>query len=121
MIRAIAIAGILAGLSLTASPVLADNSPPHLVAACESALDGMASQTVRKETVRAIGKGARVSVLPFCMGVGPLDFGNASGLGKTIGANPVLAAALSRSGFRADDVTNITIMGSSVRLYVHRD
>ncbi len=121
MIRAIAIAGVLAGLSFTASPVLADNDPPGVVARCQSALDAMSGQTVRKETVRALGKGTRVNVIPFCMGVGTLSFGNASGLGKTIGANPVLAAALARSGFRADDVTNITVQGSSVRLYVHRD
>ncbi len=121
MIRTtIAIAGVLAGLSFTATPAFAINSPPALVAACESSLDGMSS-IVRKETVRAIGKGMRITVIPFCMGVGPLDFGNASGLGKTIGANPVLAAALSRNGFRADDVTSIVIVGSWVRLYVHRE
>ena len=73
----------------------------------------MSSHTVRKEEVRAIGKNAQVRVQTFCMGIGPIDFGNASGLGKTIGANPVLAAALARRGFRADDVTSISIYGNS--------
>ncbi|MBN9304495.1 MAG: hypothetical protein BGO82_12700 [Devosia sp. 67-54] len=122
MFRSPAFAALLAaGLVLPAAPALAINSPPHLVAQCESALDMMSHRIVRKETVRAIGPKTRVHVMPFCMGIGPLDFGNASGLGKTIGANPVLAKALARSGFRADDVTNITISGNSVTLYVHRE
>jgi hypothetical protein len=122
MTRSIALAALLAaGLTLPAAPALAINSAPQMVAECESALDLMSHRIVRRETVRAIGPEARVYVQPFCMGVGPLDFGNASGLGKTIGANPVLADALARSGFRADDVTNITISGNSVTLYVHRE
>jgi len=76
---------------------------------------------VRKQTVAAVGANAHVSVIPFCMGVQFNDFGNAAGLGKTIGANKVLAHALARNGWRADDVTSITIRGNSVQLYVHRD
>ena len=121
MIKSLTIAALAAALALPAAPVLANNNPPGVVAACQGALDAMSSHTVRKETVRAIGANAQVRVQTFCMGVGPIDFGNASGLGKTIGANPVLAQALARRGFRADDVTNININGNSVTLVVHRE
>ncbi len=121
MFKTIAIAAVLgAGFAVPATSGLAANSPDYLVNACRSSLDGMRT-IVRKETVRALGPGTRVSVIPFCMGVQFNDFGNAAGLGKTIGANKVLAAALSRSGWRADDVTSIAINGNYVRLYVHRD
>jgi len=121
VIKSLTIVALAATLALPAAPALANNNPPGLVAACQSALEGMSNHIVRKEAVRAIGKGARVTVRTFCMGIGPLDFGNASGLGKTIGANPVLASALARRGFRADDVTNISIDGNHVTLVVHRE
>lgn len=121
MIKALAIAALLgAGVALPATPVLAANSPEYLINACRSSLDGMRT-IVRKQTVQAIGADWHVSVMPFCMGVQYEDFGNAAGLGKTIGANPVLARALARSGFRADDVTSIVVGDKSVTLYVHRD
>ena len=119
MFKSLSIVALAAALALPAAPVLANNNPPEVVAGCQSALDAMSSHIVRKEAVRAIGGNARVHVQTFCMGIGPIDFGNASGLGKTIGANPVLAAALARSGYRADDVTNISINGNSVTLVVH--
>ena len=122
MLRTLILAGPVAmALALPAAPAFAINSPPGLVAECQSALDGMRYPIVRKESVRALGPETRVHVMPFCMNIGPLDFGNAAGLGKTIGDNPVLVRALSRAGFRADDVTNITIRGNSVTLYVHRE
>ena len=120
MLKALAIVAAVGAFALPATPVFAANSPPALVAACRSALDGM-RVIVRKETVRAVGADARVSVIPFCVGIQFDDFGNAAGLGKTIGANKTLARALQRSGWRADDVTSIAINGNNVRLYVHRD
>ena len=120
MTKAIAIAAFIAATTLPAAPALAVNSPDYLVARCQSALDGM-RQIVRKEAVRAIGPDARVSVVPFCIGIGPIDFGNAAGLTKVIGDNPVLARALKRTGWRSDDVTSIRINGNSVRLYVHTE
>lgn len=122
MIRTITLAAfVAAGIALPAAPAFAINSPDYLVARCQGALEFMSSKIVRKEAVRAIGQNARVTVTPFCMGIGPLDFGNAAGLGKTIGANPVLARALARSGFRTGDVTNIQINGDRVTLTVHRE
>ncbi len=118
MIRTLTIAALVAA-GLSATPVLAaNNSPDALVNACRSSLQ---TTIVRKQAVQAIGKDARVSVIPFCMGVQFMDFGNAAGLGKTIAANPVLARALKRAGWRADDVTSIAINGNYVRLYVHRE
>ena len=119
MFKAVAIAALFAAL-LPAAPAFAINSPDYLVAQCQSALDGM-NHIVRKQAVQAIKSGARVSVVPFCIGIGPIDFGNAAGLTKVIGDNPVLAAALRRSGWRSDDVTSIRINGNSVTLYVHTE
>ena len=119
MFKAIAIVAAFT-IAVPVVPALAANSPPALVAACQSALEGQ-PRIVRKEAVRAIGKGAHIYVVPFCIGIQVDQFGNAAGLGKTIGANPVLAAVLKRHGWRADDVTGIVITGNSVRLYVHRD
>lgn len=121
MFKSLTIAALAVALVLPAAPVFANNDPPGLVSRCQTALEAMSNHIVRKETVRAIGKGAQVTVRTFCMGIGPLDFGNASGLGKTIGANPVLASALAQRGFRADDVTNINIDGNHVTLVVHRE
>ena len=109
--------GAMLALSLPL-PAMAD-TPAETV--CRGALSNMGNTIVRKDTVRALGPGTRVYVMPFCMGVQLNDFGNAAGLGKTIGANPVLAAALARNGFRADEVTHIRINGNSVTLYVHRE
>ena len=120
MLKALAIAALLAtGLALPAAPaVAAPKSSEYLAALCRSALQ---TKIVRKEAVRAVGPEAHVRVIPFCVGIQIMDFGNAAGLGKTIGANPVLARALKRAGWLADDVTSIRIDGNSVRLYVHRE
>lgn len=118
MFKAITIVAALA-LAVSAAPALAD-SPQYLINGCQSAL-GLQPKIVRKEAVSAIGKTARVSVVPFCMGIDFQDFGNAAGLSKTIAANPVLANALARSGFLPSEVTSIVISGDSVQLYVHRD
>lgn len=104
--------------AVPATPVFAANSPPYLVDSCRSQLQRM-DTIVRKQTVAAVGPSAHVSVIPFCIGVQVDQFGNAAGLGKTIGANRTLARALARSGYKADDVTSITIRGNSVQLYVH--
>jgi len=120
MLKAFAIVAAIGALAMPATPALAANSPEYLVNACRGSLDAMRT-IVRKQTVAAVGANAHVSVIPFCMGVQFNDFGNAAGLGKTIGANKVLAHALARNGWRADDVTSITIRGNSVQLYVHRD
>lgn len=117
MLKALILATALATLAIPVAPAFAD-SPVQ--AACKSALDGQ-RVIVRKEAVRAVDRTYRVSVTPFCMGVQINDFGNAAGLGKTIASNPTLAAALSKRGYRADDVTSIAINGKSVRLYIHRD
>lgn len=120
MLKALAVTAVAAALLAPAAPVLAANSPPFLVSACLSSLNGK-RQIVRKETVRSIDRSWRVHVQPFCLGIQYNDLGNAAGLGKTIGANPVLAAALANRGWRADDVTSIVVSGHSVTLYVHRD
>jgi len=120
MLKTLVISGLVGAALAAALPAPAFADTP-LEIRCRGALSFMANTIVRKETVRAIGADARVRVSPFCMGVQINDFGNAAGLGKTIGANPVLARALARRGFRSDDVTNITINGDSVTLYVHRD
>ena len=119
MHKAIALAALLV-TALPVAPAFAINSPDYLVAQCQSALDGM-NHIVRKQAVQAIKPGAHVSVIPFCIGIGPIDFGNAAGLTKVIGDNPVLAKALRRAGWRSDDVTSIRIDGNSVRLYVHTE
>ena len=85
---------------------------------CASPLNFLS--TVRKETVSAIGHGANVAVREICGGVNLSSFGNAGGLGKTIGANPTLSAALNSYGWSADDVVGIRISGGNVLLYVHR-
>jgi hypothetical protein len=119
MLKTVVIAAIVGGaLASLPIPAMADTRAETV---CRSALSNMSGTIVRKETVRRIGTRARIYVMPFCMGVQLNDFGNAAGLGKTIGANPVLAAALARNGFRADEVTNIRINGNSVTLYVHRE
>ena len=109
--------GTMLALSLPL-PAMADTRAETV---CRGALSDMGNTIVRKDTVRALGPSTRVYVMPFCMGVQLNDFGNAAGLGKTIGANPVLAAALASSGFRADEGTNIRINGNTVTLYVHRE
>ena len=119
MLKALAIALALGAVALPATPVFADQND-QLAQICAGVLDRQ-PRIVRKETVRAIGAGARVSVHPLCMGIGMFTFGNAAGLGKTVAANPVLAHALARYGLRGDDVTGIVINGNSVALYVHRD
>jgi hypothetical protein len=75
---------------------------------------------VRKEQVAAIRPDTRVVLHSICRGVDLFDFGNAAGLGRTIAANPTLARALSRHGWRPDDVVGIAIRGSVVDLYDHR-
>jgi hypothetical protein len=117
MLKAFVLAATVAALALPAVPAFAD-TPAQL--ACKSALEGQRT-IVRKEAVRAVDHSYRVSIVPFCMGIQLNDFGNAAGLGKTIGSNPVLAAALARHGWRADDVTSIAINGNWVRLYIHRE
>ena len=112
-----ALTGAMLALSVPV-PAMADTGVETV---CRGALSNMSGTIVRKDTVRALGPSTRVYVMPFCMGVQLNDFGNAAGLGKTIGANPVLAKALARNGFRADEVTNIRINGNSVTLYVHRE
>ena len=119
MLKALAIMTALGAVALPATPVFAVQND-YLAQQCAAVLDRQ-PRIVRKEAVNAIGKGAHVSVHPLCMGIGMFTFGNAAGLGKTIGANPVLARALARNGYRADDVTGIVINGNSVALYVHRD
>ena len=113
--------GSLIGASLAAALPAPAQAETPIEIRCRGALSFMGNTIVRKEAVRAVGAKASVHVRPFCMGVQLNDFGNAAGLGKTIGANPVLARALARSGFRTDDVTNIKIDGNSVTLYVHRE
>ena len=120
MLKMIVISGLIGAALAAALPAPAMADTPIEIR-CRGALSSMGNTIVRKEAVRAIGAGAAVHVSPFCMGVQLNDFGNAAGLGKTIGANPVLTKALARRGFRADDVTNITIRGNSVTLYVHRE
>ena len=120
MLKFVAITAF-AGITLAASLPLRALADTPAETVCRGALSNMGNTIVRKDTVRAIGPGARVYVMPFCMGVQLNDFGNAAGLGKTIGANPVLAEALARNGFRADEVTNIRVNGNSVTLYVHRE
>ena len=119
MLKALAIIASIGVTAVPATPVFAEQND-YLAQQCAAVLDRQ-PRIVRKETVSAIGKGARVTIHQLCMGIGMFTFGNAAGLGKTIGANPVLVRALSRSGFRADDVTGIVINGNSVALYVHRD
>src|SRR3569833_1159619 len=119
MNKAIALVVLIAA-TLPAAPAFAINSPDYLVAQCQSSLDSM-RRIVRKEAVQAIRPGTKVHVVPFCIGIGPIDFGNAAGLTKVIGDNPVLAKALRRAGWRSDDVTSIRIDGNSVRLYVHTE
>lgn len=75
---------------------------------------------VRKEQVAAIKPGTQVVLHSICRGVPLSDFGNAAGLGRTIAANPTLARALARHGWRPDDVIAVAIRGGVVDLYVHR-
>lgn len=120
MLKAVVVSGVVAATLAIALPLpaMADTGAEIV---CRGALSDMANTIVRKDKVRAIGPETKVYVTPFCMGVQLNDFGNAAGLGKTIGANPVLADALARNGFRADEVTNIRISPNSVTLYVHRE
>ena len=120
MLKTLAISGLVGATLAAALPAPAMADTP-LEIRCRGALSAMGNTIVRKEAVRAVGANASVHVRPFCRGVQLNDFGNAAGLGKTIGSNPVLASALARHGFRSDDVTNIRIDGNSVTLYVHRE
>jgi len=117
----IAATTVLMGTMLALSLSFSAQADTRAETVCRGSLSNMSGTIVRKDTVRAIGRGTHVYVMPFCMGVQLNDFGNAAGLGRAIGANPVLAAALARNGFRADEVTNIAINGNSVTLYVHRE
>ena len=82
-----ALTGAMLALSVPL-PAMADTGVETV---CRGALSNMSGTIVRKDTVRALGPSTRVYVMPFCMGVQLNDFGIAAGLGKTIGANPVLS------------------------------
>src|SRR3569833_3426723 len=97
MHKAIALAALLV-TALPVAPAFAINSPDYLVAQCQSARDGM-NHIVRKQAVQAIKPGAQVRVIPFCIGFGPIDFGNAAGLTKVFGVFLVLVLVLRRVGW----------------------
>lgn len=118
MIKAIAMVAALA-LTVPAAPVFAASSVSAYQAGCANVLNYI-PRIVRKQTVRAVGPDARVTLHGVCVGVDLFDFGNAGGLGKTIWANPTLHAALARRGLHADDVVGISVRGTSVDLYIHR-
>jgi hypothetical protein len=61
----------------------------------------------------------KVTIHPICTGLNMVTFGNASGLSKTIAANPTLVQALAKHRWRPEDVTAINIHDTSVDLYVH--
>jgi hypothetical protein len=108
------------GLALPAVPAFASSKLDQLLASeCRSVLESQ-PRIVRREQVQALGPGTHVSIFPLCVGIDVQDLGNAAGLGRTIAANPVLSAALSRAGWRADDVLGIVINGNSAQLYVTR-
>ena len=118
MLKVLAAIAVI-GLALPAAPAMADAREDYLAQICRNVLASQ-PRIVRKESVAAIGPGARVSIHPLCTGIDIQDLGNAAGLGKTIAANPTLRAALAHRGWRGDDVTGIVINGNSVTLYVHR-
>ena len=118
MIKAIAMVAALA-LAVPAAPVFAASSLSDYQASCANVFNYI-PRIVRKETVRAVGPDARVTLHGVCVGVDLFDFGNAGGLGKTIWANPTLRSALTRRGLRADDVVGINVRSNSVDLYIHR-
>ncbi len=111
-------------VALSAAPALAQSSKPPLTAEqiyermCGNILNVLPN--VRKDAVAAVPAGADVVLHRVCTGVQLNSFGNVVGLGHTIAANPALSAALSRWGYRADDVVGIRIDGDTVQLYVHR-
>ena len=114
---------LVAGLAaLPAAPVLAApmSALEQYERMCANVLN-FTPRIVRKEAVAAIGSDKRIVVHSICRGVDLTESGNAAGLRRTIAANPVLRAALSRSGWRADDVVAIDPTGASVQLYVHRN
>jgi hypothetical protein len=119
MLKPIAVLAALA-LAIPAAPALAG---PMRVAddasMCANVLNFL-PRIVRKEQVTAVRPGARVVLHSICRGEDLFDFGNAAGLGRTIAANPTLARALARQGWRADDVVGIAIRDGAVDLYVHR-
>lgn len=119
MLKAIAIAAL--GFALAVPPAGA----AQLVASsdyedsCANVLNFI-PRIVRREAVAAVQPGTRVVLHQICQGVQLNDFGNAGGLGRTIAANPTLASALARNGWRPDDVVGVNIRSGAVDLYVHR-
>ena len=117
IVAAIAVIGLTA---LPAVPALASSKMDQLLAEeCRGVLQSQ-PRIVRREQVAALGADSHISITPLCVGIDIQDLGNAAGLGKTIAANPTLVAALSRAGWRADDVLSIVINGQSVQIYVTR-
>jgi hypothetical protein len=107
-------------LSLSAAPAPAATAKvAEEPTMCANVLNFL-PRIVRREQVAAIQPGTRVVLHAICPGEDLFDLGNAAGLSRTIAANPALADALARHGFRADDVIAIAIRGGAVDLYVHR-
>ncbi len=71
--------------------------------------------------VRGVDDASRVWVTEFCVGTSLMRAdGNAAYLRTAIAKNGVLTEALSRSGFHADDVFAVKMMGDdTINLFVH--
>jgi hypothetical protein len=113
------LAAILSLGLATAAPA-AQRTPAEKLFQRECANSLNTLRIVRPSRLAAVTGASNVVLHQICRGVRMTTFGNAGGLRHTIAANPVLARALGRHGFSADEVVGVEFgAGDSVHLYVH--
>jgi hypothetical protein len=109
---------LLLALLLAGSPAPALASVPS----CAS-FASMLPPIVRKEAIAAVDESYVIQLWSFCRGYQFLDTGNAGGLTRTIGNNPVLVEAIRDADpqARPDDVKYVRIVGNRIDLWLHHD
>jgi hypothetical protein len=93
---------------------------PRSTASCDSQLGHM--PRVYKSQIEAIDSSSRIWVTELCPGFSMLrSEGNGAYLSSTIAANELLAEALGRKGYRAQDVFAVQILSDNIiNLFVGR-
>ena len=95
--------------------------PAARAADCDPAFAAGFPQAVNKAAVAAVDASTDINFWQFCVGREFHDYGNATGVLRTIAANPLLADPIEQKGWRIDDVKFVRIGNGRIDLWLHRD
>lgn len=95
--------------------------PAARAADCDPSFAAGLPQAVNKAAVAAVDAGTDINFWQFCAGRDFHDLGNATGVLRTIAANPLLANPIAEKGWRVDDVKFVRIGNNRIDLWLHRD